>query len=408
MLRLVVLAACAATVRAACDADDIKVKKPDEGVTFYVRGDAPTVKWEITNDDCDDEFSTVQIQLCPEDATTSDVSACGDFVLDPTDQTGGVNYFFKCNDEASNDDEPWECVGKAEPVIDELLDCDAPPCNGLHKFRVCGKNTEICDFSDAFTLTYPGGTWFPTMSPAPTPAPSDAPTVSPVPTVSPYPTPVPSTAAPSPEPSHAPTAVPSSMPSPQPSVSPHPTPVPSSLPTSAPTPEPSPAPSPAPTSAPTSRPSLMPTPLPSPVPTAAPSPSPTTAAPSPGPTFIPTPMPSTAQPSPWPTPYPSPAPTPWPSPAPTETPTSMPSPSPTTAAPSPVPSPYPTPAPTPYPSVWKSTNASGAQFFTKSFLGDDAAVLAPSSGEEPASPRHRAGVASMAWRTTRRFSTNAT
>ena len=41
------------------------------------------------------------------------------------------------------------------------------------------------------------------------------------------------------------------------------------------------------------------------------------------------------------------------------------------------------------------------QFFTKSFLGDDAAVLAPSSGEEPASPRHRAGVASMAWRTTR-------
>ncbi|CAH0377462.1 unnamed protein product [Pelagomonas calceolata] len=47
------------------------------------------------------------------------------------------------------------------------------------------------------------------------------------------------------------------------------------------------------------------------------------------------------------------------------------------------------------------------QFFTKSFLGDDAAVLAPSSGEEPASPRHRAGVASMAWRTTRRFSTNA-
>ena len=47
------------------------------------------------------------------------------------------------------------------------------------------------------------------------------------------------------------------------------------------------------------------------------------------------------------------------------------------------------------------------QFFTKSFLGDDAAVLAPSSGEEPASPRHRAGVASMAWRTTRRFRTNA-
>ena len=47
------------------------------------------------------------------------------------------------------------------------------------------------------------------------------------------------------------------------------------------------------------------------------------------------------------------------------------------------------------------------QFNTKSFLGDDVAVLARSSGEEPASPRHRAGVASMAWRTTRRFSTNA-
>ena len=41
------------------------------------------------------------------------------------------------------------------------------------------------------------------------------------------------------------------------------------------------------------------------------------------------------------------------------------------------------------------------QFFTKSFLGDDAAVLARSSGEEPASPRHRAGIASTAWRTTR-------
>ena len=36
-----------------------------------------------------------------------------------------------------------------------------------------------------------------------------------------------------------------------------------------------------------------------------------------------------------------------------------------------------------------------------SFLGDDAAVLARSSDEEPAPPRHRAGVASMAWRTTR-------
>ena len=41
------------------------------------------------------------------------------------------------------------------------------------------------------------------------------------------------------------------------------------------------------------------------------------------------------------------------------------------------------------------------QFFTKSFLGDDVAALAPSSGEEPTSPRRRAGVASMAWRVTR-------
>ncbi len=36
-----------------------------------------------------------------------------------------------------------------------------------------------------------------------------------------------------------------------------------------------------------------------------------------------------------------------------------------------------------------------------SFLGDDAAVLARSSGEEPTLPCHRAGVASMAWRATR-------
>ena len=56
-------------------------------------------------------------------------------------------------------------------------------------------------------------------------------------------------------------------------------------------------------------------------------------------------------------------------------------------------------------SVWKSTSVSGAP--KKPFLDDDAAVLAPSSGDEPTSPRHRAGVASMAWRTTRRFSTNA-
>ena len=47
------------------------------------------------------------------------------------------------------------------------------------------------------------------------------------------------------------------------------------------------------------------------------------------------------------------------------------------------------------------------QFFTKSFLGDDAAVLARSSGEEFTPPRRRAGVASMAWRTTGRFRTNA-
>ena len=47
------------------------------------------------------------------------------------------------------------------------------------------------------------------------------------------------------------------------------------------------------------------------------------------------------------------------------------------------------------------------QFFTKSFLGDDVASPAPSSGEAPTPPRYRAGVASMAWRSTRRFRTNA-
>ena len=47
------------------------------------------------------------------------------------------------------------------------------------------------------------------------------------------------------------------------------------------------------------------------------------------------------------------------------------------------------------------------QCFTKSFLGDDAAVPAPSGGEEPAPSRYRAGTASMAWRSTRRFRTNA-
>ena len=40
------------------------------------------------------------------------------------------------------------------------------------------------------------------------------------------------------------------------------------------------------------------------------------------------------------------------------------------------------------------------QFFTKSFLGDDAAVLPRSSSMERAPSRHRAGVASMAVRTT--------
>ena len=46
------------------------------------------------------------------------------------------------------------------------------------------------------------------------------------------------------------------------------------------------------------------------------------------------------------------------------------------------------------------------QFFTKSFLGDDAAVPAPSGGEEPAPSRYRAVAASMAW-STRRFRTDA-
>ena len=239
MLRLVIIAACAATARAACTADDIKVKKPDQGDKIYVRDgleDDPgpvTIKWEITNDDCD--FATVQLQLCP---SMGDDDDCGDFILDPEDQTGGVNYFFTCNDEKSEDGEPWECVGKAEIVIEDLLDCGSPPCTGLHKFKVCSMESEpVCADSDVFTLQLPGGTWFPSMSP----------TLSP--TVSPYPTPVPSISPrPSPEPSLVPTAVPSSMPSLQPSS--HPTPVPSSLPTSAPTPDP------------TSLPSLMPTPRP--------------------------------------------------------------------------------------------------------------------------------------------------
>ena len=41
------------------------------------------------------------------------------------------------------------------------------------------------------------------------------------------------------------------------------------------------------------------------------------------------------------------------------------------------------------------------------FLGNDVAALVPSSGEESTPPRRRAGVASMAWCSTRRFRTNA-
>ena len=47
------------------------------------------------------------------------------------------------------------------------------------------------------------------------------------------------------------------------------------------------------------------------------------------------------------------------------------------------------------------------QCFAKSFLGDDAAVLAESRRERSTPPRHRSGVASMAWRSTRRFRTDA-
>jgi hypothetical protein len=45
--------------------------------------------------------------------------------------------------------------------------------------------------------------------------------------------------------------------------------------------------------------------------------------------------------------------------------------------------------------VWKPTSASGSPI--SHHLGGYATVLAPSSGEEPISPRHQAGVASMAW-----------
>ena len=44
--------------------------------------------------------------------------------------------------------------------------------------------------------------------------------------------------------------------------------------------------------------------------------------------------------------------------------------------------------------VWKSTSVSGAPDNSSLKIGDDAADLARSSGEK-ASPRHRAGVASM-------------
>ena len=47
------------------------------------------------------------------------------------------------------------------------------------------------------------------------------------------------------------------------------------------------------------------------------------------------------------------------------------------------------------------------QCFAKSFLGDGAAVLAESRRERSTPPRHRSGVASMAWRSTRRFRTDA-
>ncbi len=55
---------------------------------------------------------------------------------------------------------------------------------------------------------------------------------------------------------------------------------------------------------------------------------------------------------------------------------------------------------------WSSSGFSGSGFGTdlcgsqpeRRANGDDAAVLAPSSGEERAPPRHRAGVASMACR----------
>ena len=56
--------------------------------------------------------------------------------------------------------------------------------------------------------------------------------------------------------------------------------------------------------------------------------------------------------------------------------------------------------------VRKSTSASDASrshFSAMTYV----AALARSSGAEPASPRHRADIMKMAWRSTRRFSTNA-
>ena len=50
--------------------------------------------------------------------------------------------------------------------------------------------------------------------------------------------------------------------------------------------------------------------------------------------------------------------------------------------------------------VWKSTSASGAPRSAHKSFGDDAAVLARSSGEEPASPRHRRRRVRVATRTT--------
>ena len=241
MLRLVVLAACAAAVRAACEAEDLEVTKPEMGSTIWLRDGLAddlgpvTVKWEVTNDDCD--FATVQLQLCP----YMEDDGCGDFILDPEDQTGGVNYFFTCNDEKSEDGEPWECVGKAEIVIEDLLDCGSPPCTGLHNFRVCemGSST-ICADSGVFTLQLPGGTWFPTMSPAPSLVPSPAPSETPTSEPSPSPT----TAAPSVVPTSSPAPAPTPRPTPSPTVTP-----------GNPTASPVPAPTPRPTS-PIPRPTL--------------------------------------------------------------------------------------------------------------------------------------------------------